>query len=250
MSEKSDKNWEKFLTGDNESATNSPETSPAESKQTQRPETLEEKIARVMAGINMPKKTGAGTSTGAVKSKAGIPLADKSDEKVPSPTPTPNPTNGLVEEDKQLPVKSSSPHEILPPVAVKRDPTPEPPIQEKKKQEDEDNGLLPTPQNNTSEDTLPNETFSEPIPEEESPRVTISIVSDDEQTLDLLSHSKLSPQDKHDAVEQEEKSVADEYGKHSYLLSVACLYKWHFLLNRSFNLFFFYNIFSVWYRTF
>ena len=79
MSDKPNTDWEKFLTGSQDkSMTDSPVTSVkskkttapvAESKRTT-PETLEEKIARVMAGINIPKKGGA---TPATKPKSDQP---------------------------------------------------------------------------------------------------------------------------------------------------------------------------------
>jgi len=98
MSEKNDNNWEKFLTGDQdkESPSNSPvttikpakmsepvpSTTPAEAKRSSNtPETLEEKIARVMAGINMPKK---GSTPSVSKAKAKTTVAGKSEDKVSS----------------------------------------------------------------------------------------------------------------------------------------------------------------------
>ena len=98
MSEKNGNNWEKFLTGDQdrESPSNSPVTSikpsqtpasttPAEAKKPAgAPETLEEKIARVMAGINMPKKT---VTPSASKAKTTTvptaPVVVKAEEKLP-----------------------------------------------------------------------------------------------------------------------------------------------------------------------
>ena len=140
MSEKSDNNWEKFLIGaqDNDSVTNSPVTSvkPATTKNTgeppfaetkrasNAPETLEEKIARVMAGINMPKK--GGPPAPKHKTSLTLPAAQKSEDKVavsssPSTSEEMEDTHPL-----KLPAEIPAAQQVIAPAGGRPEPSPEP----------------------------------------------------------------------------------------------------------------------------
>lgn len=226
MSEKTGNNWEKFLTGDNESdsARNSPvtgvkpvkepENAPtAETKPLQRSETLEEKIARVMAGINMPKK-----SVGASKSKKSA--EDKAPARIPTPTNTPN--NGpVVEENKPVSKpKSVSPNPESTSQGTKTDTnpdtdlTPNPPNQDKKPERDEHNNVsiagtaTSTLLNNTTTDASPPaKKLSEPTPEEKKTQgVTLSAdATENPSTLDNLTDVIVE--------NKEDDDQDDEYGE-------------------------------------
>jgi hypothetical protein len=151
MSEKNGNNWEKFLTGDQdrESPSNSPVTSikpsqtpasttPAEAKKPAgAPETLEEKIARVMAGINMPKKT---VTPSASKAKTTTvptaPVVVKAEEKLPGSGAVSKSSSNRttpVEDNmaNKVPAKLSPPDievtsTLAAPVVSKKSTTPEP----------------------------------------------------------------------------------------------------------------------------